>query len=520
MSTQNRAPSGKHKPYTSSYRFLNTDAFYIHWHTACIGRAMDGSAMSDEELSKTFSNQRGAAIEFSQKYYTNLYMGTLGLTNENIALLSETLGTTKEDIIKQIDKQVKTELQKAASTDKRKALKDLELNAKTVAEKIFNKDAKEALAAFDKLLGILQETLDLLEIAEFNDALSKVMSHMSKRGTFNTQMAGNALNKELVKLKQKIAKNKNITPVNMERIKVAMRALDNLSARLITGETTTKTQVTKKNIGKVIEKMFAPNFSEIIGSMFKTTAKMSFENQVLSLTGTKGTDKVKINTSDGRAVGYYEKTKRSGKSDAKLENVHVMVSLQGGEGKNVDQTLTISLGFSDKFYTSQGFDIAEGKGLSFDSGFGGDLDDIIDKIFAAERARYLTYNMLAHQEDLPISAGTFNDLVLIRQVNQAFGTRGGSADFASYLFVNGEIVSLGDIIRYATENNHFQSSSENKNGGSSALALHIEGRQNIIKAVKKRQAMGRSMGVKNAVANSHITVTAHIDKLVQSISKI
>ena len=31
-----------------------------------------------------------------------------------------------------------------------------------------------------------------------------------------------------------------------------------------TGETTTKTQVTKKNIGKVIEKMFAPNFSEIV----------------------------------------------------------------------------------------------------------------------------------------------------------------------------------------------------------------------------------------------------------------
>ena len=80
--------------------------------------------------------------------------------------------------------------------------------------------------------------------------------------------------------------------------------------------------------------------------------------------------------------------------------------------------------------------------MSFSGGSGGTLREALNSLFDTDMEHYLAYNTLAYGSKLPAANMALNDIILTRQLNRLFATRGGAKDFSQFVLVNGYVVSI------------------------------------------------------------------------------
>ena len=497
--------------YTGSYIYQNSD-FYIHQHAQCIGRAMNGSAMSDGSLAKMLSSQKGTAIAASKNYYQNLFLSNLSLPDEEMALLKGAFEEDMGQVIKFIDDQVRIQMDKAMNKSNLEKLMNMQINAAESARDIFNVNSKKSLQAFNTVIQSLIDAVGLIE-SPLGEDLAVLLKHsMYQRNIGIAQMG-----EKLYNAVERFSHSKKFKMINDEKIQQAVQAISNYAKALSQGSTLAKKKsLTEDNIVDIVDTMFNPNFAEAIASQVQSTADMSFENAVVSLTGTQNYE-IELTDSTGAIIGKTEKDAAAGKVDFKLSNVAVGLKY-GPEGEN-SSTIEMNIGISNKFYRSLGFS-ASGEHmpkLSFGSGSGGTLKEVINSIFSGERDRYLIYNTVAHQASLGEASAALNDLLLSRQINRLFATRGGSEDFAQYIFINGEVLSIGQILEYAAGNFMGKSHSQVRKKDDQAISLSMPKRPAIIEAAQIRDAKERTRQINELVNSAVIAAHIHVNKLIQAL---
>ena len=73
--------------------------------------------------------------------------------------------------------------------------------------------------------------------------------------------------------------------------------------------------------------------------------------------------------------------------------------------------------------------------------------------------RYLAINTIGHgHSEWSIAQQALNEVLLTRQIVRLFSSRGGSSDFAQFMFVNGRIVPIYEIIMSTLEDISLSSS--------------------------------------------------------------
>ena len=178
----------------------------------------------------------------------------------------------------------------------------------------------------------------------------------------------------------------------------------------------------------------------------------------------------------------------------------------------------MTIGVSNKFYKGANFKgVTQIKSNSsiFSSGSGGKLTYALAMLFGqqAQRQFYLSYNTIAHGDSMPTALEAFQDALLTRSLISLFGAR-GSADFAQYIYANGRIISIWDIILAA---DNFIGKSRSSGGISKqpvTLSLGSE-RADAMKYAKTKDAWIRVYQVNEAINKMKLSAQLNVGKLIE-----
>lgn len=496
---------GAYKPYTGNPVFAGAD-FYIHKRKRDIGKALgSGKHIGDKDIADRFNKQKTSASEAAKTYYQALFLENLKLSDEAMQLLNGTFENDKDTMITEIDKQVKKALQKSINQDELEKLMGLYRGTAQISKGLM--DAETALKSFNTLLENLAQASELVrgplgaDLATFLRAQMASSSH-----NLDTTKMGLKLYDALESF---IFKN-NYIPIEELKIAHVVDALDRLAENLLFGKTSTGHDLTKSNITRMVDQVFSKGFSEVVGSQLNSVAELTFDEELTKVVGEK-THQVQLTDISGSKTASSGQ-KRAGKTDIKLSNVIVALNYENAPHLG---EVTMDIGISNKFYRSEAFPGVkyDGQHLSFSGGSGGSLKEALESLFHSDFDRYLAYNTLAYGDGLQTANMALNDIILTRQINRLFSTRGGASDFSQYILVNGHVVSVWELIQYVSQNmvGYSNSQAGSKNQGA---ALSIKGRPEILQSLKSSSnARIRVPRVNNAVNDATISAHVHIHKL-------
>ncbi len=432
--------------YSGPYRFNDTENIYVHLHSRNIGRAMGGQPTSASEIINAFNWRKQQALQASKNQFKTLFLNSL---NQNGAdLLQEAF--SNDDIMTQLQKTIGDKLQEALAIDKMVKLMQLERIVATdqFAEKIL-RESNKSIQAFNFLLKTLAEAYKLID----SDAGARFATVLSHNGAKRATVAKGQF---LLKAMRKFQRDNNnilLTPLQIEQGKQIVETINVLGNALKTGETKGGDSITRGSIRRMIETIFNTGFAESISAIIKETAYVKLgQTFKASLTGSK---QVEIQYSDQFGNLTNRSTQRAayGKADATFDNITIIL-----DGNNTYDGLQVKLniGISDKFYKRNFFpnlpksdEKRSYTTHSYSSGAGGSLSEALQATFGANlRYLYYTYNVLGHsnESDWGMAKIALNEIILIRQIIRLFSARGGNQDFAQFMFVNGQIVPVWDII--------------------------------------------------------------------------
>lgn len=505
----------KYKIYTGNPVFVNEEEahYYIHKRKRDIGKAAEGSHMSDKDIAGVFSQQKEQAGEAARTFYKTLFLENLKMSKRSMELLNDVFEEDNDTIIQEIDKQLKKKLQSAINQKELSKLMTAYQDAAKVSQDLLSESTK-ATSAFNTVLQCLADASNLIH-GPYGESLASIL--VLYKGGGGEKMTLAEMGETLSYAISDFVHQHPMIPLDQAKIIDVVTALDRLATTFKTGKTSNDNDVLDSNITDVVDSVFSSGFSELIGSQIKTVAGLRIKEELAKL---KGTDQVQVQKSDLK--GYLTELtgrKAAGKTDILFPNVSVTidksdVTPEGGRIK-------MDIGISNKFYRNYGFPGAryDGQTLHFSSGSGGSLKEAFETLFETDWQHYLAYNTLFQGSDsLPAATIALQDILLTRQISRLFATRGGAKDFSQYVIINGQVVSIWDLIMYASDKNVGLSSSMDKKG-SQAIVLHIDGRKDIFTYSKEKNARKRVPGVNKAINKATVMATVRVEKLAEAIPK-
>ena len=508
----------RHIPYRGPYIFdHDTGDFYIHYHQKCIGRAMDEQYMSSSDIAYLIMAQKEQAIEAGKTHYQQLFLENLSLSPHELKVLREAFDFDIDQLIQTIDETVQKNLN--LMMDRNKIINYLELQKQSVklGPDLLSSNTKKSLKAFNDILTNLHNIVQSLTINnEVRTGFLQLLTKCHYSKNMGIAQMGNKLYGETIKFERYYANQ--LQEFENKGLLKALLAIQTYAHTLSTQQTSSKKKtLTESNIVDVIDSMFEGGFSELVSSQIHFIANSAISDiGIARQTGTDPHD-VQMTNADGVLTWMKGDTPRQGKMDFSFDNVKVTLHHQT-LSNNVTE-IRMNIGVSNKLYRSDGFAVTptEIPTVTFDSGSGGTLKDAIDSTFKGDRLKYLVYNTLGHQEKMRAANFALNTILLNRQVVRIFASRGGVNDFAQYIFVNGRVISILQLLAYVSEHSVGKSRSLTERGGSQAVAITIADRPKMIAAGKIEDQYNRVKMTNQAINDATIAVHVHIKKLLNAL---
>ncbi len=528
--------------YKREPNFYAEDKLYIHIHKRNVGRMGGNTAKSDNELASIFSNYKEGKDSIVQKAVTNQYAQAVRKSINDSRTHSDFLNEvfdSKNDvtgILDQLHKVMQEGLEQYINTDNLvkllqnekklkwspsyKTIQDLD---KALSTQTGN--YKDDLKALDILLQSMADTVALIESPLGTELATALLASENKTNNFTSiKKYGSNLQRVLNDFKQK----NNAILINQPLMQEAIDNLENIIKPLATLQlqknngTTSKTTLGKLQ-GRVTQNFF-PNLAEILAAQIQDVAvKGAIKiHQNARRTGAE-TSQIQITDTEGNYfnAGFFDDGgKKQDKADNIYENVRLRLdSLRDGEKGYI----RINIGISSKSYVSQHFgkdtSLADfndvyslGGGMTVGNAFRLLLGDINSNMYV----KYLGYNILSHDANDSSETGGFpeglqalQDVLLTRSIVYMVAGR-NKQNIAQFMMINGNLLSVWDIIKYALNNNIGQSSSQISNNPNArpGIYMSIEKRKDVIAYAKSRDWVKRIVDTNDAINSS--TMKAHI----------
>ena len=434
--------------YTGPMRWgPNASNFYIHIHQENIGRANDGS---NSNLAKIFTDQKQDAGAAALNYYKQLMMQT-AMTPESKELLNTIFDQSENnlDLLKQFDEQFKKQISEVINTQ---ALQQLLTTQKHLSMQNIGQDiaarGQPAIEAFNLLIDTLVECCSYIKGDAGKDlAILLTQNKHSTKGTrFLAVSTATNLNKALDNF---IKNNTNETMTYDQKAAVHIaKKINSLARHLKYERKEAKKKPTESSINNIVNKIiFSQGFAEAVAGTINETVEKSMTNIEGDIVATSG-GQIQLTDTKGNIIGWDEaSTNSAGKADVKFKNFQLSLNGIGAIDKG---SLTLEVGASVKNYITNGFPNESESSSSdlFGSGSGGTIKEALTAIFGDGniRAFYVAYNILAHGSERPEETKALNDILLTRQMVRLFSSRAGKKDFAQVMIVNGEVISILDLL--------------------------------------------------------------------------
>lgn len=410
-----------------------------------------------------------------------------------------------------------------------------------------NQQAQQYMAAYkflDNYLESIEVVMDLMKSPEA-DALKLILSNARNMfyGNNGSQVAsytqryagrrgikhlGSFLMKELNQFERlnhdAIINSKELT-VAVEKLRHPFKALRDLMTQSMEDHNKTTSEFGLLNLRGSATQIF-PFLQEVIGVNIVKTGEYNAVRIVADALDNSGDTPTPIRFST--PSGNYGKTEtetasiqsnfsdtssRFGKADSRYK--HVLINLKEVFGENYGQVL-LSIGLSVKAYKKGDIPIGGGllnkQGFKTDISLGGGMNFVDACVLLwgdSNYERYLAYNTLAHRKDLPKAYDSLKDVLFTRSIIYLAAGR-GLTDFSQFLFINGNILSMWDLIFYVLSNKTSESGKEGRvfdtKGGFEGQFTNLT---DLNEAMKHRRTMDYRMSLVDE-AIGHVGMTSHI----------
>ena len=502
--------------YKQFYVYGNN--YYIHHDINNIGRMHGGKPLNDTTLSQIFYRFKNTSAKALKNQYKNYVLGSInGLSPGMYKTLEEALDSenssdkilTRLHTILQQSFEAQFNNENLLNAMNKQASINWSLATNSQAnelDKIFrtnNKDGNslEGFKFLDEILQVLQQTCELLGTKQ-GTQLSIILANQRKSNYSTTRELGKNLNQALDNF---IEKNRegSLTSQDIKEGIIAANLINNVAKTLAKNQTKSGKKEHKwlsvRGLQSLFQNNVFPGLSELfvnqvetagIGEIYKTIGA-SIQSAKISATDRSY---IQAYTPDGRimeneylkniGVNEGKESKDFGKADSLL-NVSLNAEKISGKAQG---KINISVGISTKAYVSNTIGGSLDQNYeSYSLGKGLNLGQAIALIpNFSTYYRYLGYNVISREEKrLPKSLVALQDVLLTRGMAYLAAGR-GPKDSAQLLFLNGNIMSMWDVIQYAMYNNIGKSSwfltkAGTNNSNNNGIFMHIAKRPEIIK---------------------------------------
>ena len=435
------------RSYIGDELFTASD-YYIHRHIQSIGKANRQSRMGDNELASTFWNYRNQAYQAVKTQYKSLFKGSV-IKHETSrqALDTVNMALESDQLMSKINTDIGKALKDALPVNAMRQLMENYLKLENIDfdKMMHSENVEQKIAFFNDFLQILNSASQLIENPQTGVRLGQLLlNSISGENNLTRQDMGvkllAALNQMKIEMQGMTLSRFDISQI--EKVASQLETIANFFKR--------EEGVTETSLSRMLSNVFSEGFAEAISAQINATGLLKIK---------QGIDKAQLVGAQGVKMVYYDEAglfkgiqgnKSSGKADVIFPNVQFHLKRDGQiDSQNVN--LTISLGVSDKFYRGRKFpgvqQLNNNREQSFSGGKSGSFIRMLKSAVGENhRVLYLAYNTLAYQDTLSTANRALRDIVAIRGLVNFFAARGGQADFAQYMFINGQIVPIWDII--------------------------------------------------------------------------
>lgn len=486
--------------------------YYIHFNKMNVGSRTNGS-LNFEHLKENVRSQLQG--QYKEYFRANV-------DKKSLEVFDKAIGLNENEFLSQLNNALVKNLQQNLAVSKLQRLHNI-VNGGNIditnnlQAAINNRNSTEGVQALNSVLEIINKALNLLQSG--NDSLGAILLIAVNGGTFNgiELPAANSLSTvgiNLGTLLEEYSINNNFRLVRRQALQGAKNQLSNLASALTTGAFKSGNQLTPKGLSTLLfNGIVSTQIAEGLAFIMGGKAGSVLHNAVIQAVGTQNVSVIDE---------FEDECKITGKTDIQANHVKFSIdTLDTGDGGILD----FKLGISSKFYKGQKFNDLQKTSFSgtYGSGSGGTLKEALSNIFNGSSQRYLAYNYITH--DMYVEQ--MNDLIATRQLIRLFASAGSASDFAQFMIVNGQVVSIWSLIEYALSNNLGLSRSMD-GAKSQAIVLSIPDRPKIAAANKYDildkpgetpiiASWNRSRKVNAAIDSARIKAELHLNKLFNAI---
>lgn len=491
--------------------------YYVHLHEKNIKQGgIEGNNISNDTLASYYRNQKIQAGVAAKKNYISLFKQSL--SKNSLDLLEKSFELNEDRTMAEISKAMQESIQEAIPIDKFQNLMGYTKDVNVY--KMLSSKGTKKVEEFNKMLEAVSKALNLLDGPDSDKLAENLLllsGQIKGQNRISNKVFGDKLMKELNKFKND-NEGKTFNPKALDNV---ISQLENIANGLITGQNKSGDALTFRGYKTLFSNLFSTEFAEGIGAMLKHTATFNIDKELRGvLEGTQTKEVIQYGP-DAEFIKSLGKV--TGKVDVKYPNVGIsMELLDSGETSE----LNIDLGLSMKFYQNQHFKGINDniKTMEIHSGSGGTLKEAFIALFGSDIiANYYAYNTFGHFNTMDSAITALQDLILTRQINRLFSTTGTKEDFNQFMIINGEVVSIWDLIQYVINNDVGLTNSQTKNPDSKqaiSLSINSTDRQNILNSNKKINNEGdaidkwvRSKRVNEAINKTKIQAVLHVERL-------
>lgn len=429
--------------YVGNELFSRSD-YYIHRHIESIGKASKGARMGDGQLAEIFWNYRNQAYQAVKTQYRSLFKTSIvkeETSQQALDIIEAAMSSDK--LMTKISSNMGKALKEALPVSKMRQLMKVYLNLNNID---FNKMeaglARQRLAQFDKFLQTLYSACLLIKNKQTGIRLGQLLLNVtSGRGNSTRYRVGTNLLAALDQMKREME------GMTLSRLDVSQ--IEKISFQLETIANFLKSNSNINSLSNYFPNLFSQGFAEAISAQLTNTVILKVKQEI---------NKAKLVGKQDVRIAYYDEKglfkemnddPASGKADVIFPNVQFHMK-KNGKVTAQGFSLTISLGVSDKFYKTNKFPgivQLRKEGQKFSGGGSGQFIRMLKSTIGENiRTLYLAYNTLAYQDSLSLASRALQEVVSIRGLVNFFAARGGQPDFAQYMFINGQVIPIWDVI--------------------------------------------------------------------------
>jgi hypothetical protein len=511
--------------------------FYIHKHIENIGRMGGGTSLSDATMAIIFHKYKQSSAKAVKNQYVEYIKGSMkNVSVGKMSAIEEALNSenSSDKVLTRLHNILQQSFE--AQFNNQKVIETMNKQAGLTWSTKYNSQMKEldkllqsngtqgnvnaGFKALDNILQVLEETCKQLR-SKTGRGLAVILANQRRSNYSSTRELGQHLNEALdVFINQNNAKS--ISNIDIQEGLIAANLIKNLSETLEKNQTKTGAKKGTYLSSQSLQGLFQKNIFPSLLELFVNDVEFSAKNNIYTAIGA-AVNETKISATDrsylqafdaeGNIIkGHYlenygvnkgKETQDYGKADS-LANITVNASKITGKTQG---SIEMSVGISTKAYITNSIGVPLDQNYeTFSLGRGLNLGQAFSLIPGLTTYnRYLGYNIISRDsKQFPNSLIALQDVLTTRGLAYLAAGR-GPGDSAQLLFLNGNIMSMWDIIQYGMYNNIGKSglllgesmSKDNNNG----IYIHINNRSEIIKLANDQNSSSKTriIGTNNAI---------------------